>query len=56
MKRLVILGAGGYGQTVADVSHQLGYTTMVLDDADPDHTLSTFSSLPSATIPFGWNG
>jgi UDP-N-acetylbacillosamine N-acetyltransferase len=44
MKRLVILGAGGYGQTVADVSHQLGYTTMVLDDADPDHTLSTFSS------------
>lgn len=44
MKRLVILGVGGYGQTVADVSHQLSYTTMVLDDADPDHPLSTFSS------------
>lgn len=44
MKRLVILGAGGYGKTVADVAHQLGYTTIVLDDADPVHSLSTFSS------------
>ena len=44
MKRLVILGAGGYGRTVADVAHQLGYSTIVLDDADPAHPLSTFSS------------
>ena len=44
MKRLVILGAGGYGRTVADVAHQLGYSTIVLDDADPTHPLSTFSS------------
>ena len=44
MKRLVILGAGGYGRTVADVAHQLGYTTIVLDDADSAHPLSTFSS------------
>lgn len=44
MKRLVILGAGGYGRTVADVAHQLGYTTIVLDDADPAHPLTTFSS------------
>lgn len=44
MERLVILGSGGYGRTVKDVSEQLDYTTIVLDDADPDHPLSTFSS------------
>lgn len=44
MKRLVILGAGGYGRTVADVAHQLGYSTTVLDDADPAHSLLTFQS------------
>lgn len=44
MKRLVILGSGGYGRTVADVAYQLGYTTIVLDDDDPTHPLSTFSS------------
>lgn len=44
MNRLVILGACGYGRTVADVAHQLGYSTTVLDDTDPAHPLSTFSS------------
>ena len=44
MKRLVILGSGGYGRTVADVAHQLGYTTIILDDADPVHPLSSFTS------------
>lgn len=44
MKRLVILGAGGYGRTVKDIAEQLGYSTIVLDDADPAHPLSTFSS------------
>ena len=44
MKELVILGAGGYGRTVADVAEQLGYSTIVLDDADPGHPLPTFSS------------
>ena len=44
MERLVILGAGGYGHTVADVAHQLGYSIIVLDDADPAHPLSSFSS------------
>lgn len=53
MKRLVILGAGGYGRTVADLVHQLGYTTIVLNDADPAHPLS---SLPSATMLSGWSG
>ena len=42
--RLVILGSGSYGRTVADVAHQLGYTTIVLDDADSAYPLSTFSS------------
>ncbi len=29
---LVILGAGGYGKTVADIAEQLGYDPIVLDD------------------------
>lgn len=44
MKRLIILGAGGYGHTVADVAHQLGYPTIVLDDVYPARFLSSFSS------------
>ena len=44
MKRLVNLGAVGYGRTVKDVAEQLGYSAIVLDDTDPDHPLSTFSS------------
>ena len=44
MKRLVILGSGGYGRTVADVAEQLGYNTIFLDDADPAHPLLTFQS------------
>ena len=33
MKRLLILGAGGYGKTIADVAAQLGYTQIAfLDD------------------------
>lgn len=44
MERLVILGAGGYGRTVADVAHQLDYSTIVLDDADSTHPLSSFQS------------
>ena len=43
MKRLVILGAGGYGRTVADVAEQLGYSIIVLDDSNPYHPLLTFS-------------
>ena len=44
MKRLVLLGSSGYGRTVKDAAEQLGYSTIVLDDADPAHPLSTFSS------------
>lgn len=43
MERPVILGAGGYGRTVRDIAEQLGYSTIVLDDADPGHPLLTFS-------------
>lgn len=52
MKRLVILGAGGYGRTVADVAEQLDYSAIVLDDADPDHPLSSFQSYINSSTYF----
>lgn len=52
MKKLVILGAGGYGRTVADVAHQLGYTTIVLDDTDPAYPLSSFQSYINSSTYF----
>ena len=42
-KRLIILGSGGYGRTVYDIAEQLGYSIIVLDDADEEHTLASFS-------------
>lgn len=42
-ERLVVLGAGGYGHTVADVAEQLGYKVVFLDDAIPDHPLASFT-------------
>ena len=40
MKRLIILGAGGYGKTVADVAAQLGYTQIFfLDDQRTDENI-----------------
>ena len=44
MKRLIILGSGGYGHTVADVVEQLGYNILFLDDSLLGHELSRFSS------------
>lgn len=52
MERLVILGAGGYGITVADVAHQLDYSTIVLDDADSVHPLSSFQSYINPSTSF----
>ena len=52
MKRLVILGTGGYGRTVTDVAHQLDYTTIVLDDANPTHPLSSFQSYVNQSTYF----
>lgn len=52
MERLVILGAGGYGRTIADVANQLGYSIIVLDDADSAHPLSTFQSYINTSTSF----
>ena len=38
MKKLIILGAGGYGHTVADVAQQIGYDVYFLDDNDMNAT------------------
>lgn len=43
MKKLVILGSGGYGHTVADIATQLDYECMFLDDSITDRTLSSFT-------------
>ena len=40
--RLIILGSGGYGHTVADIAEQLGYNCIFLDDSDVSHPLSSF--------------
>ena len=52
MKRLVILGAGGYGRTIFDVANQLGYTTIILDDANPDHPISSFKAYINSSTFF----
>lgn len=52
MKRLIILGAGGYGRTVQDIAQQLCYSTIVLDDANPAHPLSTFQSYINSSTYF----
>ncbi|WP_339620498.1 hypothetical protein [Eubacterium sp.] len=50
--KLIILGSGGYGKTVADVAEQLGYELTFLDDSIPDHHISTFSSYISFSTFF----
>ena len=52
MRRLVILGAGGYGHTISDVAHQLGYSTIVLDDANSAHPLPSFQSYIDSSTYF----
>ena len=43
-KKLVILGAGGYANTVKDVSEQLAYDVIaMLDDRFADRTLDSFT-------------
>lgn len=50
MKQLIVLGSGGYGHTVADVAAQMGYSVIFLDDAIPEHPLSSFIDyLPSTS-------
>lgn len=52
MKRLVILGAGGYGRTVTDVAEQMGYTCTFLDDNISDHPLSSFIDFVGDGVEF----
>jgi UDP-3-O-[3-hydroxymyristoyl] glucosamine N-acyltransferase len=40
--RLIILGAGGYGRTIADIACQNGYNCIFLDDSDPEHPLKSY--------------
>ncbi len=66
MKRLVILGAGGYGSVVADVARQLDYEIIQSDDADVKHPLDSYtdyigegmgnSYLRLGTMHSEWNG
>ena len=51
MKRLVILGAGGYGSVVADVARQLDYEIIQLDDGAV--ALTTNKTAPNAKET-GW--
>lgn len=52
MKRLVILGSGGYGRTVYDVAEQLDYSITVLDDLDNEHPLDSFSLYIKKDVEF----
>ena len=51
-KKLVILGAGGYGRTVYDLAEQRGYTITVLDDSDKEHPLDSFTFYISDNTEF----
>jgi len=65
MKKLLILGAGGYGKTVADVAAQLGYDHIrFLDDSRTGETIlgkceeyARFADCDTEIYPaFGHNG
>ena len=51
-KQLIILGSGGYGRTVYDIAEQLGYLITVLDDADEEHPLASFTQYIDDTTEF----
>ena len=49
--RLVILGNGGYSNTLQDVAEQLGYDILaVLDDKDERHPLTSFTDYLSNDV------
>lgn len=52
LRKLIILGSGGYGRTVYDVAEQLGYSITVLDDSDNEHPLDSFSHYISDDTEF----
>lgn len=52
-RRLIIMGAGGYGRTVADLAEQLGYAPIItLDDKFTGFELSTFLSYIDSNTEF----
>lgn len=51
--KLVILGSGGYGNTVLDIAEQLGYEIVaILDDKDKNHPLSSYREYISDDTEF----
>lgn len=51
--RLIILGFGGYGRTVADVAEQLGYSPIIFfDDSLRDFPLNSFISYIDSNTVF----
>ena len=53
MKKLVILGNGGYAHTLIDVAEQLGYEILaVLDDKDEQHPLTSFTDYSTNDVEF----
>ena len=51
--KLVILGSGGYGNTVLDIAEQLGYEIVaILDDKDEKHPLSSYREYISDDTEF----
>lgn len=51
--RVIILGAGGYANTVRDVAEQLGYEIVaMLDDKFPEHPLASFVDYIAPDIAF----
>lgn len=51
-KRIILLGAGGYGSVVADIAEQLGYEIIQLDDADVNHPLDSYVEYIDEGIEF----
>lgn len=50
--RLIILGFGGYGQTVQDVAIQLGYDCVFLDDSISESPLSSYTNYIDSNTEF----
>ncbi len=51
--KIVILGSGGYGNTVLDIAEQLGYEIVaILDDKDKKHPLSSYREYISDDTEF----
>lgn len=53
VKNLIVMGAGGYARTVADIAEQLGYRVLaMLDDRDIHQPLCSFTDYLSDDVLF----